>query len=1029
MLRPSDKSRGPGPLSERGWTWLAVAAVAAAGASLIVGGGLGRWLAAALLLAVAPRLLAPIRAHPRVRAFWERRGPAILRWTPLALVATLTLALLGELALGRPPITRDHGIHYFQTQVLVEELIPRGQLIGLSTRLNTGYPFGDSYPVLGYLFTGAANLVSFGAISLRTSYAWGLLAVWVIGLWGVWRLAQTIASELVDREDEGTVGVGGAPGEAGDAGDAGEADRADGADQAGAVDGARPSRPQPGEADPRPTLLDPRWAGALAALAWLIDPGASREGGWNYLMFHGVWPQMLSSALWVASLPATYAALRKPSARRLAFASLLLGGSVLAHPFGMLTAAASAAAWPVVTWASGAMRSKLPPGVIRWWLLIHALAVLVSIGWVYVFFASAGSMSRSPVPWQPLGALVTQLFAGELFTNHRAWIGPLAVIGLLVAVRRGRAMAWMGVVLVCGLLVLGSEAAITVLRLDLLVSGFKNLQFPRYAIALKPVLYAFSGVGGAVLLARLRSVPERDHPAEPASGSPAARDRPLARPAYLRPRAARLLACICLAPLIVGLIDDRGRLLPHPVQGLQTFQGSSHGEVDQALLDALEAERAAAGEGPFKVAFLRRGMGGGTFPLFAITDAGAELVLDGHIPAVNYKYQVRRRTPEALRYAGVTHVIHDGPLDRGTEDPQLLAALEVVGEFGIWTLARLPANDRLRPLGFETARGLDRDAVSVERPEPDRVQLTVAATDKGGRVDLAIGPYRKWRAREAGGAFIELDEARLSGGVPGIAVPIPAGGEQSIELRYTKPRTERSLGWLSVVTILLLSIALAWDREFHLAERLHAPRVIAISWGLGLATVAVAVAWGVREQHRQLEVTWAELIETHKGSPRLARGRDIAFSRDLVISRAWTVTRSTLDGCDGTLGKDAMAGCTQEDAEPRISMAYRKPYLYRCLHFAVPARGNATILLDDVAEDEDVAGFFVPGTRQVDGLELWLPHEKDFRAPTKRHKRQHFHAPAESLRRDDEGRVAIDMRNSSNRSIPICWALASAGPP
>jgi hypothetical protein len=188
-------------------------------------------------------------------------------------------------------------------------------------------------------------------------------------------------------------------------------------------------------------------------------------------MFHGVWPQLLSSALWIASLPATWTALRRPSLRSLGFASLLLGASVLAHPFGMLTAVVSAVAWPIVLWATGTMR-KLPGGQIRWWLIIHAVAALICAGWVVTFLASAGAMSRSPVPYEPLGTLATELLAGELFRDHRAWIGPLAIVGMIVAIRRGRAMAWLGVGLVCALLILASQASITVVRLDLVLSAF-----------------------------------------------------------------------------------------------------------------------------------------------------------------------------------------------------------------------------------------------------------------------------------------------------------------------------------------------------------------------------------------------------------------------------------------------------------------------------------------------------------------------------------------------------------------------------
>ncbi|EDM76032.1 hypothetical protein PPSIR1_32984, partial [Plesiocystis pacifica SIR-1] len=866
MLRPTDKAKGPRRVPEGAWLG---AALVGAALALAFGGQLGRWIAMALVLAAWPNLAQLFAARaaafasaeeggagtgaegartPRERAFaWARAGlDGLRRAAPLLVVLAVAWPLLGELALGHAPASRDHGIHYFQMRILVDELIPQGRLAGFSDRLNTGYPFGDSYPVLGYLLTGAAYLLSGGLVDPRTSYAWGLLAIWALGLGGVWWLASTIAEELSElgwtqsERDEG---------EEGDA------------PQAPSWQGV---------------LLDPRWAGALAALCWLIDPGASREGGWNYTMFHGVWPQLLSSALWVTSLPATWAALRRPTPRRLALAALLLGLSVLAHPFGMLTAAASGVAWPVVVWATGAMRGRLPDGAIRWWALIHFVAVCVCVGGVYLFLTSAGSMARSPVPWKPLGDLATELVTGELFADHRAWVGPMAVVGLILAVRRGRAMAWLGLVLLAGLLVLASEEAITVLRLDLMVSGFKNLQFPRYSMAIKPVFFAFAGVGAAALLARLRAVPDRDRALEGANPS---------TPVEPRPWAARVLACLCLAPLIVGVLDDSSRLLPRPAGALETLEGTDHARTERALLAALEAEAqaraaeleaAGSDEDPrLAVAFLRRGMGGGTYPLFAITDAEARLVLDGHIPAVNYRYQVRRRSPDALRLMGVTHVLYDHPLTRRGDDTHLEEALETVGSFGVWTLGRLaPAEDRVtnetvegtRP--FETAGAIADADVRVERLSAEHVRVHVA--EGIGRVDLALGPYRKWVATRRGGDLdgtqLALDHEALSRGIPGVQLPFPeasGAGERAVELVYERPARERQLGWVSLVSAALCLLALGSGRELELAGRLESERSLQISWALGLLTLGVILAGVVRHQQRQLVETWDKVLSEH----------------------------------------------------------------------------------------------------------------------------------------------------------------------
>lgn len=963
MLRPINEGRGPARLSTRAWALLAVVGALL---SLGFGGALGRWIAFALILAVAPKLVEPLLRLPWIAHNRER----LARWVPLSLLVLLTLSLLGELALGRPPASRDHAVHYFQTKVLVDELIPSGEVIGFSERLNTGYPFGDSYPVLGYVLTGAAHLLSFGLISLRTSYAWGVLAIWLLALWAVWWLASTIARELRGEPPEG-------PGSTAD-----------------------------GEPPPMASLLDPRWAGALAAIAWLIDPGGSREGGWNYLMFHGVWPQLLSSALWIASLPATWAALRRPSPRSIAFAALLLGGSVLAHPFGMLTAATSAVGWPLAAWATGAMR-KLPGGQIRWWLLIHALAGLVCVGWVVTFLASAGSMSRSPVPWRPLGDLATDLLVGELFRDYRAWVGPLTIVGLFVAIRRGRTIAWLGVGLCCALLVLGSEASVTILRLDLLTSSFKNLQFPRYSIALKPVLYAFAGIGGAVLISLLRAVPRRDQPAT--------------APAVARPAAARLVACVCLAPLVAGIVDDRDRLFPRPVGGTEVLEGSPHAFVDQALLEALEAEAellaAEPDPRPLTVAFLRGSMGGGTYPLFAITDAGAKLVMDGHIPAVNYKYQVKRRSVAALRLMGVTHVIHDHPLDRRNDDRQLDAELEDIGQFGVWTLSRLgPATPRRE---YAVSGKLEADDVRVTRVS--RTEVRVELLDGGsGRVDLPIGPYRKWTVVREDGSTHRLEGATLARGIPGVQVPFT--GPEVVTLVYSTPTRERVAMWIGVAGWLLLLACLISNRELHLAVRLQSERASRRSWAVGIATLAVIVIGSHFREQQQLGVTWKRLLDEHRQTLASAKGRTLSFRADLVDSGAYAVTRSSTDACDGILGKDAMAGCTQADGRPRKTMVYRAPYLYRCLHVRVPANGTLDIELEDLQQDDDISGFFVRDQQHFDGLSVQLPGRGKPLVPQHRQRRHHFHVTAQSR----NGASTIHLRNDAIRAQGVCFVLGAA---
>jgi hypothetical protein len=230
--------------------------------------------------------------------------------------------------------------------------------------------------------------------------------------------------------------------------------------------------------------------------------------------------------------------------------------------------------------------------------------------------------------------------------------------------------------------------------------------------------------------------------------------------------------------------------------------------------------------------------------------------------------------------------------------------------------------------------------------------------------------------------------------------------------------------WVSLVAIGLLFVALFFTRELQLAERLQSPRVTRISWALGLLTLAVILVGGYVRQERKLAETWKKVIHDHKKSSRLARGQRIRFRADLVDIGAYEVRRSTTDGCDGTLGKDAMAGCTQEQGRPRKSMAFRQPYIYRCVRVEVPARGSVEIEATGLRDDEDLAGFFVRQTHTLDGLTVMLPGQDEPFTPSGHHRRQHFHAKAQ----DRQGDATIRVHNDFGHAQPLCFALAAAEP-
>lgn len=947
-------------------------AVAGLGVALVTT-GLLRWLGVAAVVAT----LSPLWHLAAARPWWRARRDRL----PLVFLAVLMVVLLGPLLAGEPPSSRDHGIHYFQIRMLVEEFLPQGRLWGWSDTLNGGYPYGESYPILGYLWMAAAHLLTFGMVSLRTSYAWGLAALWMLSAAVAWWLASSvtreIASSLTNRHEA-----------------AEDEDNHDAAVSAPADGSPRP--------ESRSVAEIASWAGLVAAAAWLLDPGASRQGGWNYLMFHGVWPQLLAATLWAWSLGLLWRALQQPSVRRLSAATLVLGASLWAHPFALLTMTTSAAAFAVVILAvPSAMRWR---GPWRTWLIVHLGAALVGAAWLATFFASAESMARAPVPWTPLADLGRSIVQGELLGGHWAWTGPMAVLGAAVVVRKGGAKGWLVLGIAIAIVVLASEEAITVLRLDLVLSGFKNLQFPRYAIPLKPLWFALAGVGVGGVLLHLRDRPPSSAPSWTAS-------------AWLQRGAAGLL----LAPLIATLVPDADRLFARPVGAIDTLSDAELHTTEAELLAALRREaESLPDDRPLVVAVMREGMSGATYPIATVADAGGRLVLDSHIPTVNFKHRVRR-TPASYASLGVTHVIRDRAIPEDEE--RLGLTLTKVGRYGPFTLERF-APPRGRERRVAQLRG---GSVEIEHDEPRRLELQVTDIGRSGRLILDRPPHTRWQLL-LDGEEVELGESVVDDrGLTVMSATLPHAGH--VVLSYEVSERERIAGWLSLVAIGLATIGVLISMPLPFAAPTTRTRTLALVAAAVIAIVAIAVLR--QRQATKLEETWVHLASELLDPPRvgLAAATEEAdedaeptsmLIRDLVDDNAVTVEQQPRLVCSGLLGKNVLEGCSEAAHAPSTSFLYREPYLHRCLRFSLPPKGHTDLQLPPLTEPgRQVVGTVIRHVRPGTGKAIRWGIGAEGRGPL-RNRRHDFAIQPEP----DTTMPPLRFRNDGNAIEQVCVALA-----
>jgi len=665
-----------------------------------------------------------------------------------------------------------------------------------------------------------------------------------------------------------------------------------------------------------------------------------------------------------------------------------LGGSLWAHPFGLLTATISALSFAVVILAIPSARRW--PGPWRSFAVIHLGGALLGAAWVATFFASAESMARGPVPWSSLGDLGGQLVQGRLLEGHWLWTGPLAVVGAAVVLRRGGALGYALLVSVVSILVLASEEAITLLRLDLVLSGFKNLQFPRYAIPLKPLWFALGGIGLGWMLRLVRT-----HRREPWTAAAWGR---------------RAMVGVLLAPFVATLVPQAGRLVARPVAALDTLQADGLAQTEAKLLAALREEAAALPpERPLVVAVMRNGMSGATYPIATVADAGGRLALDSHIPTVNFKHRLRRK-PSAYASLGVTHVIHDRPVP---EDEELLSAsLTKVGSYGPFTLERFsPPFDR--PRRVAELRGGGQLQVTLE--ETERLELEISEVGPRTRLIIGRAPHHRWEITLDGEVLEHEARALDNHSLAGMSVAIPRAGR--VVLRYVVSDAEGRAAWISAIMALLCLVALVLPGP-PLATREPSAKARHIAWAIvGLGTILITIAI-TRRQAQKLDETWTavavDLLGDDEDEPTSR------FLRDLVDEDMLRLERSPTRVCSGLMGKNVLDGCSEDAHRPSLSFLYRDPYLHRCLRFSIPPHGAATLHFPPLLDDDTVViGSVIRHIRSGSGKRLRWGIGNDPRGPL-RNNRHDFIAPPSPEGPPSE----LRFRNDGSTIEQICITAA-----
>src|SRR5690606_3511312 len=359
--------------------------------------------------------------------------------------------LLWPVPRGVMPMSADHTVHLTRIVLTAERLIDAGSLSGWEPTWFFGFPLGELYPQLGDLLIIAIRALSLGALDWPGAYAIGFFVVFAV---------------------QGLVLI-----------------------RVGRLFGFGP------------------WPGLIAAMLMLTDAGFTREGGWMYTVYFGVWPQALATSLaWLGlgevaralGWPPTQvlvdgdpqAAPRAPSAhagaRTTAIAGLCFGAALLAHPIALPSLAIGGLLIVItlvprapVDWRRGIARCVIA-GLIgallaTWWLvpMIQHKAWMASYGWL---FAPLDAMQRG------------LLEHGRWAQRMPAAVGYVALAGIVLAsVGAGRVARFVALFALLQWL-LASSDVFWELRLDRFSEGFTHIQYQRFLIGAKPGLFLCAGL-------------------------------------------------------------------------------------------------------------------------------------------------------------------------------------------------------------------------------------------------------------------------------------------------------------------------------------------------------------------------------------------------------------------------------------------------------------------------------------------------------------------------------------------------------
>jgi len=712
--------------------------------------------AAILAIAILCRPLG--EAYPWLRGRLSLRGRSVdlaglsrRGWPPL-LVVGVAIAVVSPLLLGQMPLSHDHPVHLYKAWHFWDEMLLEGRLRGWSSFWFFGYPAEELYPIGPDLWVAAFRLVTLGMLSWEATY--GLAFVGVFGF-----AAYSLYS--FGRRHFGAT------------------------------------------------------AGVVAGLAWILDAGDYREGGWSYTVDWAVWVQVLANAFALLALGRLAEVLDRGRLRDYAIAGLLFAAALLSHPMNVMV---FGLALPLYLAARALAEGKPLGAEIARSGAALALGVAIAGFWFLPMTARSAWTTNIGDLWRPLVHTVKGLLDGGVFANVWPVLVVLGLLGGVLGVAMRRAVPIFLLCLAAILLFLASSTAFEELSLMALSKAFAKIQYQRLTIPAKTALFLLAGFAVQELAARVSAWRR----ARNAEETPA--------PSLLRRAALLVLVAAVAAPFVRPAIQELHQTYLRTIGGLALKRSIPYWNDYQEFL-RWSAQARAQSEDFYRISYeLDRHnhlmMGAPTFnrtPYYKV----------GYTPARLFKHVVETTEEPIYKVLSVRYVVSLGPLFR----PNL--AQEV--RFGSIFVYRYKDYRKER----YTLTGPGR--VEVKEFSEERIRLVLSGTSAASRLKVHVANYARWRAT-LNGETVPIAEAPVYGTSYPMLMEVQA---RDGELRFDY--VSRGVDWLGLLATLLglgaVGLLLCAERRPAIAERLR-PRLaplgkLALRLAGPLAALAALVGIGV----------------------------------------------------------------------------------------------------------------------------------------------------------------------------------------